>query len=277
MIAILASVALTAATSEAALQSVTYPSGTEKVTGLLAAPSAAPSGGRHPALILVHEWWGLNDFAKGKAQQFADQGYVTLAVDLYRGAVASDPDTAHQLSRGLPEDRAKRDLAAAFAYLASRPDVDPRRIASIGWCMGGGYALEEALQEPRLAAAVIFYGRLPTDPAVIAGIKAKLLGNFGMDDKGIPPEAVSAFEKQARADGVSVDFKEYPGAGHGFASSADPKIFRTKAATDADRRALSFLEATLGPRTPTLPSARVPADEFPLPPAASGGGGSPRR
>jgi carboxymethylenebutenolidase len=224
------------------LQSVSYPSGAETIQGLLAVPS---SGGRHGALILVHEWWGLNGFAKTKTQQLAEQGYVTLAIDLYRGPVASDPDTAHQLARGLPEDRAKRDLAAAFAYLAARPDVDAQRIGSIGWCMGGGYALEEALQEPRLAAAVIYYGRLPTDPTAIAGIKAKLLGSFGADDKGIPPAAVNAFEKQARGNGVGVDFKEYPDAGHGFASSADPKVFRTGAAQDADQRALEFLARNL--------------------------------
>jgi carboxymethylenebutenolidase len=238
MLAVIAA-ALLAAPS---LQPVVYPSGSEKANGLIAVPGAP---GRHPALILVHEWWGLNDFAKAKAQQLAAQGFVTLAVDLYRGPVATDPDTAHQLSRGLPEDRAKRDLAAAFAYLASRADVDPQRIGSIGWCMGGGYALEEALQEPRLAAAVIYYGRLPTDPAAIAGIKAKLLGNFGIEDKGIPPEAVSAFEKQARASGVATDFKEYAGAGHGFASSADAKIFRPEQARDADRRASEFLGKTL--------------------------------
>jgi len=237
-----ASIALASPALQPALQKVNYPSGSEMVAGLLAAPSTP---GHHPALILVHEWWGLNDFAKGKAQQLAAQGYVTLAVDLYRGPVATDPDTAHQLSRGLPEDRAKRDLAAAFAFLAARPDVEAREIATIGWCMGGGYALEEALQEPRLAAAVIYYGRLPTDAAAIAGIKARLLGNFGMEDKGIPPQAVSAFEKQARAAGVSVDLKEYPGAGHGFASSADSKVFRTEAAQDADRRALEFLEKSL--------------------------------
>ncbi len=239
-----ASIALAAPALQPALQKVSYQSGSETVSGLLAVPSVP---GRHPALIVVHEWWGLNDFAKSKTQQLAAQGYVTLAVDLYRGPVATDPDTAHQLSRGLPEDRAKRDLAAAFAFLAARPDVDARRIGSIGWCMGGGYALEEALQEPRLAAAVIYYGRLPTDAAAIAGIKAKLLGNFGMEDKGISPEAVSAFEKQARAANVSFDFEEYRDAGHGFASSSDPKVFRTKAAENADNRALKFLAETLSP------------------------------
>jgi len=226
------------------LQPVTYPSGPDNVTGLLAIPTTP---GKHPALILVHEWWGLNDFAKGKAKQFAEKGFVTLAIDLYRGPVASDPDTAHQLARGLPEDRAKRDLAAAFSYLAARPDVAPTRIGSIGWCMGGGYALDEALQEPRLAAAVIYYGRLPTDPSTISRIKAKLLGNFGTEDKGIPPEAVAAFQKQAQAAGVSLDFKAYADAGHGFASSADSSVFRTAQAQDADRRTDAFLKKTLKP------------------------------
>lgn len=226
------------------LQPVKYPSGSETVSGLLASPATQ---GRHPALIVVHEYWGLNDFAKAKTRELADLGFVALAVDLYRGPAASDPDTAHQLARGLPEDRAKRDLAAAFAYLASRPDVDPTRIGSIGWCMGGGYALEVALQEPKLAAVVIYYGRLPTDPKTIAGIKAKLLGNYGVEDKGISPEVVDAFVKQARADAVSVDFKEYPGAGHGFASSADPKVFRPDSARDADLRTTDFLKRVLLP------------------------------
>jgi carboxymethylenebutenolidase len=175
---------------------VSYPSGAETVQGFLALP---PGPGPHPALILVHEWWGLNDFAKQKAKLFASQGYVTLAVDLYRGPPATDPDTAHQLARGLPEDRAKRDLAAAFAYLASRGDVDQAHIGSIGWCMGGGYALEEALQEPRLAASVIYYGRLPTDPAAVARIKAQLLGNYGAEDRGIPPGVRRPGEEGRRA------------------------------------------------------------------------------
>ncbi len=226
----------------AAPDMVSYPSGGETVKGLLVLPT---TGGKHPALIVIHDWMGLNDFAKRKAQFFADQGYVALAVDLYRGPVATDPDTAHQLSRGLPEDRAKRDLAAAFAYLATRPDVEPTRIATVGWCMGGGYSMQEALQEPRLAAAVIYYGALPTDAGAIARIKARLLGNFGEEDRGIPPSAVQAFATTAHAAGVSADFKEYAGAGHGFASSSDPKVFRPEVAKEADARTDAFLKSLL--------------------------------
>ena len=95
---------------------VTYKSGGETVSGYLAAPSG---GGRHPALIVVHEWWGLNDWVRGKADHFAKEGYVALAIDLYRGKSADhDADLAHQLMRGLPEDRAARDLDAAFPKTA---------------------------------------------------------------------------------------------------------------------------------------------------------------
>ena len=230
--------------AEPATETVAYPSGTERVSGYLALPQA---GGKRPALVVIHEWWGQNDWVRDKARAFAARGYVALAVDLYRGPAASDPDTAHQLMRGLPEDRAARDLEAAFRYLASRPDVDAKRIGTVGWCMGGGYALALAMEEPGLAAAVVYYGRLATDAKAIRKIKAKLLGNFGGEDKGIPPDSVRAFEGQARKEGVSADFKVYPGAGHAFASSSDPAVFRPEAAKDADERTFVFLARELAP------------------------------
>jgi carboxymethylenebutenolidase len=90
---------------------------------------------------VVHEWWGLTDWVKGETQKLAEQGYVALAVDLYRGKVTSDPEEAHELMRGLPEDRAISDLKAAFNYLNTRKDVERGHIGSIGWCMGGGFSL----------------------------------------------------------------------------------------------------------------------------------------
>jgi len=221
---------------------VSYPSGSETVSGYLAAPEGS---GKKPAIVVIHEWWGLNDFARGKADGFAKQGYVALAIDLYRGKVAENADVAHQLMRGLPEDRAVRDLQAAAAYLRTRPDVDGARIASIGWCMGGGYSLALALADPGLAGAVIYYGHLVTDPKTIAGLKVPLLGNFGGRDEGITPADVRAFEEAARKAGASVDFKIYPDAGHAFASSKDPAIFRAEDAKDANARADAFLARVL--------------------------------
>src|SRR5438093_4481161 len=139
---------------------VTYKSGDETVKGIMYTPEGK---GPFPALIVVHEYWGLNDWVKEQASKLADQGYVTLAVDLYRGKVAASPDEAHELMRGVPEDRAARDLHAAFEFLKSQPNIQKDRIASIGWCMGGGYSLDMALAEPTLAAAVINYGHLAAD------------------------------------------------------------------------------------------------------------------
>jgi carboxymethylenebutenolidase len=222
---------------------VSYKSGEETVSGYLSLPAGA---GKHPALVVIHEWWGLNDWVRAKADRFARDGYVALAVDFYRGKSAgTDPDLAHQLMRGLPEDRAIRDLKAAFDFLAGRSDVDVSRIGSIGWCMGGGYSLALAVEEPTLAACVINYGRLVTDPATIAKIHAPLLGNFGGEDQGIPPSSVEAFEKAARVAGKSVDFKIYPGAGHGFASSPDPKVYKPTEARDADARTDAFFSKYL--------------------------------
>jgi carboxymethylenebutenolidase len=153
-----------------------------------------PAGkGPFPALIVIHERWGLNDWVKEQASKLADQGYAALAVDLYRGKVATTPDMAHEIMRGVPDDRAKRDLHAAFEFLASQPNVKKDRIGSIGWCMGGGYSLDVALQEPTLAAAVINYGHLATDTDALKKINAPILGLFGAQDRGIPPADVKAW------------------------------------------------------------------------------------
>ncbi|MGH9366913.1 MAG: dienelactone hydrolase family protein [Thermoanaerobaculia bacterium] len=233
---------LLAAVASAAGKVVSFPSGPETASGYLAVPEGA---GRRGAVVVIQEWWGLNDFVKQKADRFAAQGYVALAPDLYRGKVATDPDAAHQLMRGLPEDQAMRDLKAAVAFLRSRPDVDPARIASIGWCMGGGYSLALAFAEPTLSGAVIYYGRLVTDRAVIAELKVPLLGNFGGKDQGISAESVQAFGRRARDAGRDVDFKTYPDAGHAFASSSRPDVFRAEDAKDADARADAFLAKVL--------------------------------
>src|SRR5436305_7330040 len=166
---------------------VSYKSGDETVNGMLFTPAGK---GPFPAIIVIHEWMGLNDWVKDQASRLADQGYIALGIDLYRGKVATTPDLAHELMRGLPEDRAKRDLKAAFDYLTVQPDVKKDRIGSIGWCMGGGFSLDVALLEPTLAATVINYGHLATDPADLKKINAAILGNFGGKDQGISPDDV---------------------------------------------------------------------------------------
>ena len=223
-------------------KSVSYKSGDETVSGMLYTPAGK---GPFPALIVIHEYWGLNDWVKEQASKFADQGYVALAVDLYRGKVADNPDLAHQLMRGVPEDRVKRDLGAAFDYLAAQPNVKKERIGSVGWCMGGGYSLDVALLEPALAAAVINYGHLATDPAELKKISAPILGNFGGQDQGIFPGDVKKFGEALDKLGKKVDIKIYPDAGHAFENPNNKQGYRADDAADAWKRSLDFLAGTL--------------------------------
>jgi carboxymethylenebutenolidase len=223
-------------------ETVSYKSGTETVSGYLALPEG---GGKHPAIIAIHEFWGLNDWVKEQAQKLAAHGNVVLAVDLYRGQVATTPDDAHILMRGLPDDRGLRDLEAAFSYLTSRPDVDTSKIGAIGWCMGGGWSIKLAEDQPRLAAFVVNYGSLPTDPAIIAKIQAPMLGNFGAEDKGIPPESVRAFESAMKSAGKSVDIKIYDGAGHAFQNPNNKTGYRAEATADANKRIEAFFQKFL--------------------------------
>ena len=225
-------------------QEVSFPSGADTGHGLLYLPSGP---GPHPGLVVIHEWWGLNDWVKEQAQRFASEGYVTLAVDLYRGKVATDADMAHELMRGLPQDRGVRDLTSAVDFLAHRKDVDPHRIAAIGWCMGGGYAAQLGVADPNLRAVVINYGSLPTDKAALGRIHAAVLGNFGGLDRGITPDDVHAFEASMKALGKNVDLKIYPDAGHAFENPNNTSGYRAADAQDAQNRSTQFLAEQLHP------------------------------
>jgi carboxymethylenebutenolidase len=242
LVGLIAAAILTVQGDAPKTEMVQIPNGSEPLSGFLATPEKP---GHYPGLVVVHEWWGLTDWVKDETQKLAEQGYVALAVDLYRGKVTSDPEEAHELMRGLPEDRALGDLKAGFNYLSTRKDVDRGHIGSIGWCMGGGFSLQLAIHEPRLAACVVNYGALPTDPADLQQIAAPVLGNFGALDRGITPDDVNAFEKTMTGLNKRVDVKIYDGAGHGFENSTNATAYRPEAAADAWARSVAFLNKSL--------------------------------
>jgi carboxymethylenebutenolidase len=221
---------------------VSYKSGDDTVQGILYAPEGK---GPFPALVVIHEWWGLNDWVKEEAAKLADEGYVTLAIDLYRGKVATTPDEAHEIMRGVPEDRAARDLHAAVEFLKSQSSVKKNRIGSIGWCMGGGYSLNVALREPTLAAAVINYGHLADDPASLKKINAAVLGIFGGQDRGIPVDDVKKFEETLKQQGKKIEIVIYPDAGHAFENPNNKTGYRADDAADAWKHTAGFLASTL--------------------------------
>jgi len=221
---------------------VTYQSGNETVSGMLYLPSGS---GPFPGLVVVHEWWGLNDWVKEQASKLADQGYAALAIDLYRGQLATTPDEAHQLMRGVPQDRATQDLLAASSYLRSQKNVDPARIGTIGWCMGGGYALDLAVADPKLKAAVINYGHLASSADTVKKINAAVLGIFGAQDKGIPESSVREFETLMRQQGKKIEIMIFPDAGHAFENPNNKTGYRPDDAQKAWQKTVEFLGKNL--------------------------------
>ncbi len=238
---------LPALPARAGEEMVTFKSGTENASALLVTPAGK---GPFPAVLVIQEWWGLNDWVKDQARALAREGYLALAVDLYHGKVATKQEEAHQLMMGAPPDRILRDLKAAHAFLAARPDVKKDRIGSIGWCMGGRWSLALATEIPTLAAVVAYYGAPPTEPAALAAIKAPVLGNFGAEDQGPSPEQVRAFEAAMKRAGKSIDVKIYEGAGHAFANVDNPwGGYREAAAKDAWARTTAFFAKHLKARS----------------------------
>ncbi|PWB77616.1 MAG: carboxymethylenebutenolidase [Holophagae bacterium] len=213
------------------------------VTGYLARPTAAE--GPLPGLIVIHEWWGLNDNIRAMARRLAGEGYAALAVDLYGGEVASDPDAALELMTAANEHpaAAEDNLRQAYAYLADQ--LGAPAVGSIGWCFGGGWSLGTALLLPdRLDAAVIYYGHLVTDPQRLATLEMPILGLFGEQDQGIPLASVRAFEAALRGLGKEAKIVVYPGADHAFANPSG-RNYQPEAAEQAWLETVAFLERAL--------------------------------
>ena len=244
----LALVPLLAGTAAADVKTrmITIKSGDEEIQAFLAEPEGK---GPHPGLVVIQEWWGLNDWIKENAKRFAEKGFVAIAPDLYRGKVTDNPKVAATLIKGLPRDRALRDLKATVDKLASMPNVRKDRIGSIGWCMGGGYSLQLALAEPHVKACVICYGAVISDKERLKNLKAAVLGIFGEQDKGIPAAGVRAFEQELMSLGVVERVHIFPKAGHGFmrpANGPNPNpAYREAEAREAWQEIDAFLSKQL--------------------------------
>jgi carboxymethylenebutenolidase len=216
--------------------------GERDVRGYLALPAQPPAAG----IILIHEWWGLNDNIRSIARQLAGEGYAALAVDLYEGAAASDPEAA----RGLMQSAAQREpalldnLRQAREFLVTKQGA--REVGVIGWCFGGGWALRTALdQGAQVDATVVYYGRLVSDESELRKLHSPLLGIFGGADEGIPVESVQAFEQTLARLGKPATIHIYAGAAHAFANPSGTR-YDAAAAEDAWGKTLAFFADHLG-------------------------------
>lgn len=229
---------------EVATEEVTY--GTvdgNPVTGYLARP--ANLEGSAPGILVIHEWWGLNDNIRSMAEELAGEGYIALAVDLYAGETAENAEGARALMESVMKDSAsaQENLRQAYAYLESEQQAP--QIGTIGWCFGGGWSLQTALLFPeQVDAAVIYYGRLVTDPDELGKLQMPILGIFGSEDEGIPVESVQEFEQALNELGKDASIHIYEGADHAFANPSGER-YEPEAAADAWEKTLAFFEEHL--------------------------------
>jgi len=209
----------------------------QPVRGFMAWPAR---GGRFPAVLMIHEWWGLNDNVKQMAQRLAGEGYRVLAVDLYGGRVASTPQEAGTYMREVTNNtgRAVSNLRSAAEFLKTRQRA--AKVGVVGWCFGGAWALQSALIMPEhVDATVMYYGRPVTDRDRLANLDAPLLGLFGAADRSIPVEQVREMESALKELGKPVEVHVYEGAAHAFANPSG-QAYKAEAADDAWNRTLAF-------------------------------------
>jgi len=205
---------------------------------------ALPEGdGPFPAVILIHEWWGLNDNIRDLAEDFAGQGYVALAVDLYDGMVATTPAEAGALAGSVRDntETAFANLAAAATFLKSNNVVSSEQLASVGWCFGGMWSYNMAVNDMGIAASVMYYGRFSLEDD-LSMMKAHILGHFGAEDTSIAVDDVEKFEAKLNTLQGKHSVFIYPNAGHAFANEDNEEAYNEAAAQLAWVRTMNFLQ-----------------------------------
>ena len=216
-------------------------------TGYLVYPSLNQSGETQklPAVVLIHENKGLNDYIKESANLLARNGYVVLAADLFNGEVTTNQDRSRALTTAIREnpDMAINNLKTAVAYLQTLDNVNPSEIASLGWCFGGQQSLQLAInsKDNPLAATVIYYGRLSNDTQAISNISWPILGIFGDQDQSISVDSVNQFQKVLNETGIENEIYIYPNVGHDFANPSNHNYAPNETA-DAWKKTLGFLD-----------------------------------
>ncbi|QDU65607.1 dienelactone hydrolase family protein [Engelhardtia mirabilis] len=226
-----------------AVQRVEVP-GYGEMVGYLSLPSGVE--GPLPGVIVIHEWWGLNDHIKLWTDRLAQEGYAALAVDLYGGTVATTREGAMEAMQSVDGAKASATLLAARDWLQREYGTLATPTASIGWCFGGGWSMQLALMDPELDGAVVYYGRTEVTEPQAERIHARILGVFGNQDQGITPEYVDGLDATLTAAGAAHEFLRYD-ADHAFANPSSAR-YDHKAAGEAWERTRAFLAEVLGAR-----------------------------
>jgi len=211
----------------------------DDIQGFLAKPV---DEGQFPGVVMIHEWWGLNDNIKEMAEKLASHGYVVLAVDLYNGEVAITSDQARQLITSFDTNVGIENMNFAASYIQENHNV--QKLGSIGWCFGGGQSLNLALNNQNMDATIIYYGSLITEQESLSNISWPVLGIFAEFDQGIPVESVNDFETSLDDLNIPNEIHIYPGVDHAFANPSGER-YAPDESKDAWQKTIEFLELNL--------------------------------
>jgi carboxymethylenebutenolidase len=207
---------------------------------------AVPESGGGPGVVVLQEWWGLEDHIKSVCDRFAREGFLALAPDLYRGETATQPDEAQQLMMAMNMDQAERDMRGAVDHLAAHEGFAGKGVGSVGFCLGGGLSVWAASANPKVSAVVTYYYVMPHGKPDFSKIKAPVLGHFGDSDEFVPVDAAKGLEQELRDAGVDAKFELYPGAGHAFFNDTDRLGTYDRDAADRSwQRTVAFFKENL--------------------------------
>lgn len=204
----------------------------------------ASQEGKRPALIVIQEWWGLNDHIKDIANRFASEGYVVLAPDLYDGKVTKDPEEAGKLMQSLDKNYALQTLNGAVEYLKGREDVDANRLGVTGFCMGGSFALLLPTHNKSIKAAAPFYGDIPSDDE-LKELEAPVLFIGAEQDFWITKDKTDHLKEALSSLGKQGEVKVYSGVGHAFFNDTRPDAYDKDSAEDAWQKVREFFAKNL--------------------------------
>jgi carboxymethylenebutenolidase len=220
---------------------IEFPISDGTAPGYLAEPA-----GNGPAVIVLQEWWGLDDHIRSLCDRLATEGFYALAPDLYRGETTAQPDEAQQKMMAMSMAQVEQDMCGAADHLASLPGVEGPGVGAVGFCLGGGLAIWAAATCPNIAAAVTYYYVMPHGKPDFTKIKGPVLGHFGTADEFIPLEDANKLESELKDAGVETTFHYYDGAGHGFFNDTNRLGTYDKAHAEVSwERTVSFLRAAL--------------------------------
>jgi len=207
---------------------------------------AVPDAGSGPAVVVLQEWWGLEDHIKDVCDRLAGEGFLALAPDLFRGETTDQPDEAEQKMMAMSMDQAEKDMRGAVDYLAAHESSEGEVVGSVGFCLGGGLSVWAASVNPKVRATVTYYYVMPHGKPDFASVQGPVLGHFGMADDFVSVDDAKALEREMSDAGVDVDFEFYEGAGHAFFNDTNRLgTHHPEAAQRSWKRTIEFLRSNL--------------------------------